>query len=109
MSTAARDVASRQQVEKGLRLPQIGGVKSLGEAAVDRGEKIMRFGAAALQSQKLGQANGGTQLEPTRALFARNVQCSAKASLDFGPVWRRQASQQLAPEPMELSVSPSLA
>ena len=44
----ARSGDSRQLIEQGLRLFQIGGVKALGEPAVDRCQQFACFGATAL-------------------------------------------------------------
>ena len=44
----ARSSDSRQLIEQGLRLFQVGGVEALGEPAVDRREEIAGFGPTAL-------------------------------------------------------------
>ena len=49
---------SRQLVEQGPRLFQIGRIKAFGEPAVDRGEKVAGFGAATLVAAEPSEAHG---------------------------------------------------
>ena len=51
-------VALRQRVQQCLGLLQVGGVKALGEPAVDRGQQLTRLAALALVLPQARQAHG---------------------------------------------------
>jgi hypothetical protein len=51
------EVISSPFVKQRLRLLEVGGVKALGEPAVDRGEELARFAALALLLPQAAQAD----------------------------------------------------
>jgi hypothetical protein len=55
-----------------LGLLQVGGVKALGEPAVDRRQQLARFGALALLLPQAAQADGGPQLQRLGLPVARH-------------------------------------
>ena len=65
----ASERGSPQLVQQRRRLFEIGGIEALGEPAVDRGEEITCFGAAALFTQRRA-----------RLVAARNSQSLASCS-----------------------------
>jgi hypothetical protein len=52
---------------------QVGGVEPLGEPAVDRGEEVVSFGAAALLAPQSGEIAGGAQFQRFRLLGLRDA------------------------------------
>src|SRR5262245_42497432 len=66
-------VTLRQGVQQRLGLLEVGGVKALGEPAVDRCEQIVGVGAPALLLPQARQAHGGAQLQGLRLLAAGDV------------------------------------
>jgi hypothetical protein len=72
-TTGLREIVltgSRQLVQQGLGVLQIGGVEAFGEPAVDRGEEVAGLSAFALIAPQAGKAGGGAQLPRTRGLPA---------------------------------------
>src|SRR5258708_5917514 len=67
---------SRQFVEKRLRFFEIGGAEARGEPAVDWGEEVAGFCAAALITPQPGQARGGAQFPELGLLRRRDAQGS---------------------------------
>ena len=61
---------SAELVEQGLGVLQVGGVKPLGEPAVDRCQEVVRLGTPTLIAPQPSKAGGRTQLPETRALPA---------------------------------------
>src|SRR6266446_2786852 len=61
---------SRQGVQQRLRLLQVGGVKALGEPAVDRDQQLAGFVPLALALPQPAQAHGGPQLQGLGLLAA---------------------------------------
>src|SRR5712691_3073909 len=96
-ATSRRPSGAPEFVEQRLRLFQILGIEAFGEPAVDRCEKIAGLAAPRLFGQQAGEADSGAQLEPARALLARNRKRPAISSLDLRPVRGRQSAQQVAP------------
>src|SRR5262249_7776330 len=66
-------VLSRQLVQQRFGLLKIGGVKALGEPALDGGQQRTGFGALALLLPEARQAHGGAQLQRLRLLAAGDV------------------------------------
>ena len=76
-----------------LGLLEIGGVKALGEPAVDRRQQLVGLGALALLLPQPTQAHGGPQLQRLRLLAAGHVEgllqtgfrlCARRARLAAG-------------------------
>ncbi len=64
-----------QFLQQRLRLLQIGGVKPLGEPAVDRGEEVAGFGGLALGVPEAGEVGGGTEFECSHFLDPGDIDC----------------------------------
>ena len=102
---------SAEDVEQGPGLLQIGGIKTLPEPTVDRGEQRLRLGALALLLPEPRQAHGGPELQGFRLLTAGHRERLVQRCLNSGPV--RQVvcerwllvldlQQQFPLEPMQL-------
>src|SRR6266849_7960084 len=63
-----------QLVEQRLRALEVLCVETLGEPAVDRGENVMGFGAAALITAEPGEAHCGAQFPELRLLLLGGAQ-----------------------------------
>src|SRR2546423_14382461 len=65
---------SGKLVEQRLRFRQIRRVEPFGEPAVDRGEKVAGFGAAALVAAEAGEAHSGAQFPELGLLLHGDAQ-----------------------------------
>jgi hypothetical protein len=83
---------------------QVGGVEALGEAVVDVGEHRARFVATALRCEQSSETDRRAELPGLGALFARKLNCSAKRTLSPCGIGIVLLQQQLAFEPMGLSL-----
>src|SRR5947199_688388 len=90
-----------------LRLLQIGRVEPLGEPAVDRGQEVAGFGAAALVMKQPGEAHTGTQFPDFGLLLPGDAEGLAIEFLGTIPIPLPQ--QQLAFLPLQLRREPALA
>jgi len=63
-----------QLVQQRLRLLQIARVEAFGKPAVDRCEKVVGFGAAALVAMELGEADSGAQFPELGRLLHGDAQ-----------------------------------
>jgi hypothetical protein len=79
-------VALRQRVEQRLGLLEVGGVKALGEPAVDGRQQLMGLGALALLLPQARQAGGGAQLPGPGLLAADNGQGVLKTDFRLGGI-----------------------
>src|SRR5262245_55478051 len=77
-------VALCQRCQQRLRLLEVGGVKALGETAVDLCQELVRRGPLALLLPQARQAHGGAQLIGFRALAPGDVEGLAEAGLGLG-------------------------
>jgi len=75
-----------QLFQQRLRLLEVGGVKALGEPAVDRREELVSLIALALVLPRATQAQGGAQLLGLRPLAAGNGQGLLEADFRLGRV-----------------------
>jgi hypothetical protein len=72
-TTGLREIVltgSRQLVQQGLGVLQVGRVEALGEPAVDRCEEVVRLGVPTLIAPQPSKASGRAQLPKTRGLPA---------------------------------------
>src|SRR5215472_10241699 len=81
-------VALRQYVQQCFRLLEVGGVKALGEPAIDRGQELARFQALALLLPEASEAHGGPQLQGLRLLAAGDVEGLPKTGFRLGVILR---------------------
>src|SRR5712691_8956848 len=81
----------RQFVEQCLSLLEIGGVKPLGEPAVDRCQELVGFGTLTLLLPQTDQAHGGSQLPGFGLLAAGNGEGLLEAGFGLGRIWSRLA------------------
>jgi len=102
--TAGACPSAVQFIEQRLGVFQIGGIEALSEPAVDFGEHCTCFVAVILLREQAGKARRGAELPRFGALLARNLNRSLKASLSFSGVGIVLLQQQLAFEPMRLSL-----
>src|SRR5262245_50426126 len=75
-------LSSRERLQQRLRLLEVGGVKALGEPAIDCRQQFVRLGALALLLPQAAQAHGGAQLPGLGLLAAGNGQ--GLVETDFG-------------------------
>ena len=78
--------SSGQFLQQCLGLLEVGGVKALGEPAIDRGKQ--RFDMLALLLPQAAEAGGGAQFERLRMLATRHVEGLVEAGLRLGVVVR---------------------
>src|SRR5262244_2964348 len=93
-----------QRLEQCLCLLQVGGVKPLGEPAVDRREQLTGFSALALTLPQAGQAHGGAQLPRLRLLAAGHFKGLLKMRLRLRLGSWRVLHQQRTLEPIYLGL-----
>src|SRR6266508_2647021 len=91
---------SLQGFQQGLGLLEVGGVKALGEPAVDLGQELMGIGALALLLPQASEARGGAQLPGFGLLATGNGEGLLEAGFRLGRIWDILAQQQLALEPI---------
>src|SRR5215470_11128936 len=72
-------VALRQRRQQRLGLLEIGGIKALGEPAVDRQQQRVGFSALAMLLPQARQAHGRTQLPGLGLLATGNIEGLTKA------------------------------
>src|SRR6516165_1665504 len=82
-------VALRQRLQQRLGLLQVGGVKTLGEPAVDWGEQVIGFLAFALLLPESSQTGRGAECEGFRLLILGYRNGLMKAALRFSVIVRR--------------------
>ena len=92
-------------VQQRLRLFEIRRVETLGEPAVDRGEKVARFGGAILLAAEPSEAHRGPQLPELGLLLLSNAQSFAIELLSSLGIPLPQ--QQLAFVPIQLRCEPA--
>src|SRR5215471_1742313 len=88
--------ALRQRVQQRLRLLEVGGVKPLGEPAVDGCQQLVGFGPLALLLPEARKAHGGAQLPGFGLLAAGNGEGEDERGLRDGD----GAEQRLDVEPI---------
>src|SRR5690242_19428538 len=98
---------SIQLVQKGFGVPEVRRVKPLREPAVDGGKKFARVRPLAPFAPPPGEVGRGAQLPQLRALLAGNGQGTAEAGFHLERLRLGKGQQQLAPEPMQLSLDPA--
>src|SRR5215831_9857184 len=72
---------SSELVEQRPRLFQVLSAEAFGEPAVDRGEEVAGFGAAALTDAQAGEGHGSAQFPQFRLLLAGDPESFATQSL----------------------------
>src|SRR5215472_3491514 len=100
---------SSQLFQQRLGLLQVGGVKALGEPAIDRRQQVVSFGALALLLPQATETRGGAQFPGFRTLVLGDRHGVLEASFSFTLVVCRQLQEEFASEAMELCVVPMLA
>src|SRR5215472_3850395 len=98
---------SPQLLQQRLRLFQIGRVEPLGEPAINGGEKVEGFGAAALVAAEPGEARGGAQFPELGLLLLGDAKGFAIQFL--GGLEMPLTQKQLAFVPVPLRCEPPLA
>ena len=84
-TTGPREIVltgSRQLVEQGLGILEVGGVEALGEPSVDRRKQVVRLLPLALLSPQVGEAGGGAQFKRFRTLLRGSRDSPREAGLD---------------------------
>src|SRR5713101_4136294 len=104
----AGSTRSRQRVEQGLHLLQIGGVKAFGEPGITRRKEITSFMAPPLACPEFGECGGGSQFpELCLLLLGKCDSCSeALFCLARALIWQRK--QHLSLEAKQFRFVPSL-
>src|SRR5262249_31281781 len=105
-TSSTTSAGSRQFVEQGLCVCQVGGVEAFGEPAVDRCEQIAGFGSTALVAPQPGEAHGGPQFPELGLLLFGNAQGLAIQLL--GGLGMPLPKEQLALVPVQLCREPAL-
>ena len=100
---------SREHCEQCLGFLEVGGVKALGEPAVDRREQSVRFHALALLLPQPPQAHGGAQFQRLRLLAAGNGEGVVETGFGLSVLVRRLQEQQFAFEAMQLGFAVTLS
>jgi len=95
-----RQLAALDFDEQRFRFLEIGCIETLGEPAVDRGEKVKSFGAAALVAAQPGETDRRAQFPKLGLLLPSNAQSFAIKFL--GGLGMPLPQQQLAFMPIEL-------
>jgi hypothetical protein len=93
---------SCQFLQQCLRLPQVGGVKALGEPAVDRGEQVIGRNPLALALPEAAQAYGRTEFPRLCLLVASHGQGLLETGFSLGHVRGGLVQQQHTLEPIHL-------
>src|SRR4029077_10625817 len=96
-----------QLVEQRLRLLQAKRIKSFGEPAVDRGEKITGFAVPVLFEPEARQADRCPEFKELCALELRYRDCLVIAPLGRG--WIARGIQQIASHPVQVSLGAPFA
>ena len=78
---------------------QVGGVKALGESAIDRCQQLTSLIALALALPQPAQDHGGPQLPGFGLLATGNCEGLLETGFRLGRVWDGLVQQQLALEP----------
>src|SRR5262249_17267372 len=84
-----------QRFQHRLGLLEVGGVKALGEPAVDRGEQVIGCSPLALALPQAAQARGGTEFPRLGLLAARHREGLLEAGCGLGCIRDGLAQQQL--------------
>ena len=74
-----------QFLQQGIRLLEVGRVKTLGEPAIDRRQQLVRLGPLAPLPPQAGQAHRGAQFQRLRLLAAGDAKGSLEAGFRFQP------------------------
>src|SRR6266498_4648430 len=101
MGTWSSSILPRQDLQQSLRLPQVNGVKALGEPAVDLREQRAGFGCFALRLQETTQARRRPQLPRLRTLAPGNLKRLVKTRLGSGRI-RTLHQHELAFDPIQI-------
>jgi hypothetical protein len=101
--------ASCQRVEQRPSALQVGGVKALGEPAVDWREDVVRLGTSALIAPQPGEA--GRRPEFPHSCILSPGDCDGPMEAFFSVAWisPRQCHQQIAFDAVEFCFHPTLA
>src|SRR5215217_3723251 len=86
---ASRTYLISELFQQCLRLLEIGGVKALGEPAIDRREEFVGFGTPALLLPQPRQAHGGAELQGLGLLTVGDGVGLLEAGFRLVPIWDR--------------------
>jgi hypothetical protein len=99
---------SAQFLQQRLGLLQVGGVKALGEPAIDRRQQLVGFATFALLLPESGQAHGGAQLQRLRLLATGDIQGSLKPDFRLRLPCPCLPQEQDAPEASAFRLTPAV-